>query len=385
MIPAVPYWRLSAFYFCYFCLLGGLIPYWSLYLSSLGFDHYAIGVLMAILMLTKIIAPNIWGWWGDRSQQRLKIIRFGALTSLLVFVAIFYRQDFLWLILIMLGFSFFWNAILPQYEVITLNYLQQTPQYYSRVRLWGSLGFISTVMCLGILLDHYGIGLLPWALTFILLSIFFSSFLVSEAPLKPSTIPQASFTTLLRRPSVIAFFVVCFLMQISHGPYYTFFTLYMDQLGYSRTLIGQLWAVGVVAEIGVFLLMHRLLPRFGARVLLLVSIVLTIIRWLLIGMAAENTVLLMIAQILHAATFGSFHAVAIYLVHQFFRGNNHGQGQAFYSSISFGAGGALGAYISGYAVEALGYTTLFVSAAAVGIMAFLVAWYWVKPKSNDHE
>ncbi|NNF97645.1 MAG: MFS transporter, partial [Halobacteria archaeon] len=61
----MPYWRLSGFYFFYFASLGALLPYWGLYLKSQGYDITAIGDLMAIIMATKIISPNIWGWIAD--------------------------------------------------------------------------------------------------------------------------------------------------------------------------------------------------------------------------------------------------------------------------------------------------------------------------------
>ena len=59
--PTLPFWRLSAFYFFYFAVLGGFMPYWSLYLQNLHFDEKAIGQLLAISMLTRIVAPNFWG------------------------------------------------------------------------------------------------------------------------------------------------------------------------------------------------------------------------------------------------------------------------------------------------------------------------------------
>ncbi len=87
----------------------------------------------------------------------------------------------------------------------------------------------------------------------------------------------------LRRPGVLAFYACVALMQLSHGPYYTFLTLHLDSLGYSRGLIGLLWAVGVVAEVLMFLAMSRILARFSVRRVLLVSFLLAALRWLLLG------------------------------------------------------------------------------------------------------
>ncbi|HAO26324.1 MAG TPA: MFS transporter, partial [Methylophaga sp.] len=58
----LPYWRLSGFYLFYFATLGILVPYWGLYLQWEGFSARQIGELTAILLATRIIAPNVWGW-----------------------------------------------------------------------------------------------------------------------------------------------------------------------------------------------------------------------------------------------------------------------------------------------------------------------------------
>jgi PPP family 3-phenylpropionic acid transporter len=81
----IPYWRLSGFYLFYFAVLGALLPYWSLYLQSLGFSSHKIGELMALLMATRILAPNIWGYIADYSGRRMTIIRLASLLAALAF------------------------------------------------------------------------------------------------------------------------------------------------------------------------------------------------------------------------------------------------------------------------------------------------------------
>ena len=158
---------------------------------------------------------------------------------------------------------------------------------------------------------------------------------------------------------------MCFLNQFSHGPYYAFFSIYLQELGYSRPLIGALWGLGVVTEIGIFLLMPRLLPALGARVLLLIAMALTSLRWWLLGRYAGQLDLLLFSQTLHAFSFGVYHATAIHLIHQFFSGRHQGQGQALYSSSSFGAGGALGSLAAGYLWSSWGPEATYLLAAGV--------------------
>ncbi len=329
------------------------MPFWPLYLEDKGFTAESIGYLTGIMMATKIIAPNLWSWLADRTGQRMTIIRAGTLLGLILFLGIFIdAQRFWWLVIIIAAYSFFWNAVLAQFEVATLSHLDGRYQRYSQIRVWGSVGFIAAVTLLGLFFDYFSVTWLPWFIVLLLTGIWLSSLLVEEN--KSSTDnkePRRSFVEVLRQPHVITFMLVCFLLQVSHGPYYTFFSLFLEDHGYSRTVTGLLWSLGVVAEVIVFIIMHRLLDRFSLRYIMLASLILSVIRWLLIGFYVDNWMILIFAQCLHAATFGSYHAFAVEMVRRMFGGGLEGQGMALYSGLSFGAGGAVGAVLSGWIWE----------------------------------
>lgn len=373
----MPYWRLSGFYFYYFALLGALVPYWGLFLRERGFDAVAIGELMAILMATKIVAPNVWGWLGDQLGQRMRIVRLASLVSVLVFLGMFWAEGFWAIALVMTLYSFFWNASLPQFEVVTFTYLRDRVARYARIRVWGSIGFIVTVVGLGVLVEWRGPEIVLPAVLVIFVAIWLSSLLVRDPAPEPHTDEQTPLTEVLKRPAIAGFFVAVFLMQVSHGPYYAFYSIYMKDHGYAATLIGQLWAIGVLAEVGLFVVMHHLLERFGARRVLVASLLLAALRWLLIGYLADSLFALLIAQLLHAATFGTFHAAGIHLVHHYFRGRHQGRGQALYSSVSFGAGGAVGSLASGYVWDGIGPGATFALASVVAVAGALAAWRWI--------
>lgn len=371
----MPYWRLSGFYLFYFASLGALLPYWGLYLKSLGYDITAIGNLMAIIMATKIISPNIWGWIADHTGRRMAIVRLGSLCAALAFGGVFFQDGFIWLAIVMMLFSFFWNAALPQFEATTFYHLGEQIHRYSSVRLWGSIGFIAAVWGLGSLMQGQGIQLLPWILLGLFTAIWINSLLVPEEAAGHLSLDHSPLRKILSQPHVVGLLLVCFLLQAGHGPYYTFYSIHMKAHGYSLSLIGGLWAIGVIAEVGVFLLMHRLVPKFGLRNLLLASLLVAVVRWLLIGLFPEHFYIMLFAQILHAATFGVYHASAIQLIHSYFKGKHQGKGQALYSSLSFGAGGALGSFYSGYVYDYFGALLMFVIAAVLSLLAFLIAWF----------
>jgi PPP family 3-phenylpropionic acid transporter len=379
---SVPYWKLSGFYFFYFASLGVLIPYWSLYLKSLGYSSLIIGSLIAILPATKLIAPYIWGWLADHTRRSMLIIRVASILALLSFSLVFVSDQLWWLMVVMLLFSFFWNAVLPQFEAMTLNHLGDDSHHYSMIRLWGSLGFIFVAVLIGDLLQRYDADVIPIVvlITFALISL--TSFLVPEK-LNIPHIDHSSIWDEVKRPEVLAFLVVCFLMLCSHGPYYTFYSIYLQDQGYDPHTIGILWAVGVMAEVVIFLIMHRLLPIFGARKLLLVTLLLTSLRWLIIGFFVDDLSMLFIAQLIHAFSFGVFHAVGIALVHEYFTGSHQGRGQALYASTSYGAGVAIGSLISGMVWDRWGATVLFIFAAFCTLLAMIIVWRYISSRADD--
>lgn len=373
MTASLPYWRLSGFYFFYFALLGSAAPFLGLYFDHLGFSAARIGELVAIPMLMRCVAPNLWGWLGDATGQRLMIVRLGAVCTLLSFSLIFYGKSYAWLALVMALHAFFWHAVLPQFEVITLAHLREQASRYSQIRLWGSIGFIVAVVGLGALFERLGLDVYPVAVMAVMVGIVISSIWVPDAvpEQRPELDGQGGFLRQLCRPGVLAFFVSVGLMQVSHGPYYTFFSIHLEALGYGRSTIGMLWALGVVAEILLFLVMAALLARFSLRQVLLASFALAAIRWLLLGTLADHLGVLLVAQLMHAATFGSFHAAAIHFVQRSFGHRQQGQGQALYATLA-GIGGALGALYSGYSWASLGPLWTFAIASLAALAAAVI-------------
>ncbi|AEF22053.1 MFS transporter [Pseudomonas fulva] len=372
-MTALPYWRLSGFYLFYFALLGATAPFLGLYFAHLGFSPARIGELVAIPMLMRCIAPNLWGWLGDYSGRRLLIVRLGALCTLLSLSLIFVSHSYAWLALVMALHAFFWHAVLPQFEVITLAHLREQSARYAQIRLWGSIGFILSVVGLGKTFELLSLDVYPWALLIIIAGIALSSFWVPDAqPLASSqSADQGGFLRQLKQPGVLAFYLCVALMQLSHGPYYTFLSIHLEHLGYSRGLIGMLWALGVVAEVLVFMAMARLLQRFSLRQVLIASFATAALRWVLMGFLADHLSVLLFAQVLHAATFGSFHAASIAFVQRSFGARQQGQGQALYASLA-GIGGAFGALYAGYSWHGLGPQWTFALAGLAALLAAVI-------------
>ncbi len=369
-----PYWRLSAWYFFYFAFIGAFAPYFTLYLHSLGQSAFAIGVLMSLMQVMRLVAPNLWGWLADRLGHKVAIVRLSALLSLAGFATFFFATDFAGLFLGMAVMAFFWSAALPLVEALTLAQLEGHTDRYGRIRLWGSVGFIVAVTGSGMLLDATGLPALLWICTVLLAGILVNALLLEESRPQAAPALHAPLGPELRRPAVVAFLAASFFMSAAHGPFYFFYSIHLVDAGYGKTLVGALWSLGVVAEILVFIYMPRLLHVFTLRAILLVSVAAAVVRFLLIGWAVDSLLLLLLAQLLHGATFGAFHAGGVAMLNRWFAPQHQARVQAIYGSISFGAGGMLGGLLAGQTWESLGPELTFTLGAGFAAIGWLLMW-----------
>lgn len=374
-MSAVPYRRLAGFYFFYFAYLGAFAPFFSLYLKAVEMSAVQIGVLMALPQLTRIMAPHLWGWLADHGPSRLRVVRLTGIAGLLCFLGVFAGTGFALLFAVLFTMTFFWSAALPLMEATTLSHLGEEMARYGRIRVWGSVGFIAAVVLVGYLLDWFDVSVLPWVVLAMMIGMLTLSWQIPEAVLPPHAVDQLSIWHVIRKPEVIALVVASALMAAAHGPYYTFYSIHLVNHGYSKGLTGWLWAVGVICEIAIFVWMPHLYRAFTLRQILIASFGLAVVRFLAIGWGASSLIVLLLAQALHAATFGSFHAAAIGVVHRLFRGRHQARGQAIYGSLSFGLGGTIGALASGYGWDYLGPGFTFSLAAACALAGMAVLWW----------
>ena len=379
------HWRLSRFYFFYYFFVGSFVPYWGIYLQSENFSPSSIGILLSLFQISRIVAPNFWGWLADHTGHRVKWIKLTSFLGLIGFIGIFWAKGFFWIFLVMLALSLFTSSTLPLAESLTLAHLATTDGHYSRIRLWGSIGFIVASLFLGYLIDLQGINILLWVLLIAQAIIFFLSNTIPETQDIQHKTNDLSIWKIIKTPSVIALLLGCTLMVSAHGVLYNFYSIYLKDHGYSSGTIGWLWAVGVICEILIFMAMPKILRRYSLKAILLMSLFLGVIRFILIGASPDHLYLLFIAQMFHAATFGSFHAASIEVIAYYFKGRNQTRGQAIYNSVAYGIGGTIGSLGGGYLIQYLGGQLGFMIAAISPLIGFVVIWFGLKLEIKGNE
>jgi PPP family 3-phenylpropionic acid transporter len=368
---AVPYARLAAFYVAYFGFVGAFGPYFSLYLQSIGQTALEIGVLLSLMQFMRIFAPYLWAGVADRSGRRAFLLRIALLASVASYCGVFVTQSFWGLFVTLALLAFCNSAANPLFETLVFSYLRDDLGRYGVLRVWGSVGFIGAVLSVGAVLDAQPVD----TLLVLVLPTLAASFLIAigldDSPSDARQGAGKPVWPLLRRPEVAALLAACFLMSVAHGPLYTFYSIYLADHGYTKTTVGVLWSLGVVAEIGVFLLAPTIFARWSPNAVLIFSFACAVARFAAIGWGVGSLPVLIGAQLLHAASFGSYHAAALGQVNRWFPGGQRSRGQALYLSLSFGAGGMVGGLGSGLAWDSIGPAWTFTAAsvcAALGLI-----------------
>jgi PPP family 3-phenylpropionic acid transporter len=372
------YWRLSRFYFFYYFFVGLFVPYWGLYLQSKSFTAFQIGILLSLFQISRIFAPNFWGWLADHTNKRARWIRLASFIGCLGYVGIFWADSFFLIFLVMMSMSIFTSSTIPLAESLTLSHLASTNGSYSNIRLWGSVGFIIASFFLGILIDRYSVKILVWALLFTQLIILFLSFSIPDKKFELIGDTKRSIFKILKKPEVISLLIGCALMVSSHGLLYNFYSIFLKEQGYSSSLIGILWSIGVIFEIFIFILMPKILSKFNLKEVLLISLFLAVIRFFLIGNYVDILWILILAQILHAATFGSFHVASVELVSVHFNREHHSRGQSIYNSITYGLGGTIGGLGGGLMIDQYGAASTFMLSSILPLIGFIVIFFGLR-------
>jgi PPP family 3-phenylpropionic acid transporter len=368
-----PAFALGGFYFWYFAYLGLFAPYFSLYLKAQGLSAFEIATLAAIVPITRTLGPTLWGALADARGRRIGVVRLTATAATLLFVGVFASAQFAWLFAVLLAMNLFSCGLLPLVEATTFAHLAGAPHRYGRIRAWGSVGFVVAVVAGGALLERAGTRALLPAMAALLALHAVAAWRIPEAPVAPQPHDTPPLGALLRTPAVVGLFVACALMSVAHGPFHTFYSIWMVDHGWSADAVGLLWALGVVCEIGVFVVWRSLAARFALRTLLVFAFCVAGVRFVLVGWLPDVWLVTVVCAASHGITFGVFHAAAVALVHRFFTGPLQSRGQALYSSLGFGLGGAIGGLSSGALWDRAGGAAAFFAGGLAGFAAAVIA------------
>ncbi len=363
--PSAPlYLRLQ--YFIYFGVLGVYLPYFNLYCYHLDFSGAQIGLLSGLRSATLVVFPFVWGVLADRFARRKAIYLLCNLMAALVWSAFLFSRSFGPMLIITGLYGIFYAPLISFLEAYSMDILGEDKKAYGRVRLWGSISFIIVVAALGPLIDRLGIAVI---VPLILAGAFCQTAGALKLPAMPATPKRREAATPPMEWRRVAVFLFCgFLMLVSHGTYYGFFSIHLEQTGRPSTFIGIAWAVAVAAEIAVMFYSRRLFERVSLEKVLLFSFLMAALRWSLLYLFTAPIVILA-TQVLHACTYGTFHMASIIFLDRLTPAGAKTFGQAANNAITYGLGLMVGFLLNGALFERLATRHLFLTSALVALAA----------------
>ncbi len=384
MADSVRVLRASALLGCaYYGSIGLFNPFVPLWYQSLGVPVVSIGLLVSMQSWTRLFAPYLWGMVADRSGRRVELIRAAALACWICSWGLLLPPSVMGLTAAVFLMYFFNACVTPLNESLISAELVASggmdPKRYGRVRLWGSVGSLATVVGGGWWFEWAGLSVFPLTIVIGLTTLVLAAWrLPRRAAVQQVHGPSASMADTLRRPEVGWFFLGMFFTVLGHTAVYAFYSLYLDQLGYSKGQVGALWAVSVAAEITWFALQGRWLLHHHLHHWLMLAAVLASLRFAgtaALGLHAWAMVLL---QCLHAVTFAAQHTACIGLIGRYFPGRLQGRGQALYAVLGYGVSGVLGSLAGAWLAAGRGYAACFWAASVFALIGAFCHWRGAK-------
>lgn len=378
-------WRLGVFFAAYFALAGLLAPYLPLYFETIGLSAVDIGLLMAMGQGMRVVGPMLWGWIADHTQRRTALLRWTAIATAISFSLLLVPGGFAFVFFAMLLLNLFLTAQMPVGEALVsarIRGREDAPALYGRFRVCGSAGFVVVVLALGPAFDRFGMQITVGVGLLLCFALIAAVYQVREGVAADAAHERVSVSARLREQRVRWFLVAAALMVFAHGALYTYLSLYLAQLGYSKTAIGVFWVLSVVVEMGFFLTQGRWFARFGLWPLLTASFLIAAVRFLLIAELAMFWWMLTFAQLLHAFTFAVHHSASILTIQRWFPGRAAARGQALYISTAYGIGGTSGSLAAAWLWSAFGPSWAFVSSSVASLIG---AWAIRKAQRHDSD
>lgn len=370
----LPFAGLSASYFAH---IGFFNPYLPLWLKDLGFGLFTISLLTSVQSATRLFAPYAWGWISDHTGERVRLMRYSATAALLLSLGLWLEWGAVGLFVLLLLLFTHTSSMMPMSEAAMAHLVSQGGGFdarrYGRVRLWGSLGFLVTVLLAGAWFERFGMGSFP-AWTFATLAAVAASvwWMPDHKEAVVAETVRPALAPVLRQPVVRWFFTSVFFHVLSHIFVYVFLSLYLDSLGFSKAVIGVLWAVSVLFEVAWFFTQGRWLPRLALSHWLVLAAALAALR---MGLMAAWPVflVLVVAQALNAITFAAHHTTCIALLSHHFPGRLRGRGQALYAVAGYGFPGVLGGLGGGWISARWGLDAVYTVATLTALVAVACA------------
>ncbi len=369
--------RFSLYYAALFLVVGIFMPFWPAWLKSRGLDAGQISIILSVAIWLRVLANPVMAHFADRSGAHRTIIMISAAGAAGVYLLFSFVHGFWMLFAANILASILFMALIPLGENLASRSATPYGFDYGRVRLWGSITFILAAYAGGAVIERTGDSVIPWMLAAALGGAFLASCGLPQQRLRErdrahSSLPAA---VLLRNKTFLIFLAGASFLQASHAILYMFGTIHWRAAGIPDSMIGALWAEGVIAEIVLFAFSGAVVARVGPVRLMLIAALAGAVRWTVL---AETTdiALLIAVQWLHGLTFGAAHLAAIFYLLREIPDQMSASAQSLYSGFAVGLAMGLVMLAGGWLYESVGgaaFHAMTVLSLAGGLVVLLLA------------
>ena len=311
------------------------------------------------------VAPFLWTAYADATRGGDRIFLWTTWLSAAAALLLPNAQRFVPAALGIFCLAIVRTPLIPFANSMTFRAIQDRPQRYAAVRLWGTVGYIVAAVGAGSIMDRLGLRAGMYGVAVAMLAcgvVAWAGRSRERFRLAPVGVPEILES--LRDRRLLILVTATGLAWVSYGPYGTFYTIHLEHLGFSRAFAGLAWALAAGSELVVMLLWPRMCGWATPRTWLIVGLSAHPVRWLLSSIAYDPVLLLAI-QLTHAFTFGVFYLAAVQSVESLVPDGLRTTAQGVFASVTFGVGGLVGNSLGGLLYEAIGMTALYIAAAIV--------------------
>mgnify|MGYP001056891967 CR=1 FL=1 len=351
-------------------------PYTVLYYQSLAFTGAQIGLLTGITPLVSLVSMPLITGFADRTQKHKLIMSISLIAAVLGLILYPFLSYFLPIFILTVLITFFQSPMGPLSDSAALFMLGKRKNLFSRVRLGGTLGFSVAATLAGTLVENQGLKAAFWGAAL----VFFTAFLVSlklthSKKEKIENLQKGRTFDLIKNPRFLLFLIIVFTGGIANATINTYLFPYMKSLGARESIMGLALTMGTVAELPILFFASHFIKKFKAYSLIVFSTIVTCLRFLLLAITPNPSLVLAI-QLLNGFTFPLLSVAGVTYVDDHAQPGYRATAQGLFNGTVLGVASAVGGFTGGILFDRLGprgmYFTFFVVIAAILTIVSLV-------------
>ena len=351
--------------------------YLNLYLQSIGYNQTQMGTFTSASTILVLLAQPFWGNVSDKARSKNKVLTVMLAIGVISILGFYLSTTYWWLLLINCLFCLVYNPIPPLIDNLSLENLENRKSRFNfgHIRVGGTIGYAAGVLISGQLMeDRYNRMFVMISILFILSILAMQ--LVPNVQGYMEKEKKTSYKALIANKKIFCFIFMNFIFSLGTTVYYSYYPLYFTSIGGDSGSVGVLMFVTAASEEPFWLIAGRLTECFGYKRMMIISAIVTGIRWTLLSMAINPTAAILI-NLTHGFCFVTLNFCIVTFINQNIPKELRATGQSLNNMVSTILSRAIGGVVIGYLSDCFGVPVMlrFVGAAAFASAVIFITVY----------